>query len=182
MVELTHLLQLRAIVNKKRPRFIRLESWRYVRLKSPWRRQRGLDNKVRKKKKGALKSPNVGYRNPRKTRYLHSSGFQEVIVHNMKEIEKVDSKTQVVKIAHSVGRRKRVLLQDRADELNILILNRARVLLPGEELLLEKGRGFERETEMKEDKKAPEKIKPSEKLEHFEEEEETDESELIDKD
>lgn len=171
MVEITRLLQLRALINKKRPKFIRLESWRYVRLKTPWRRQRGLDNKVRKKKKGALKSPNVGYRNPRKTRYLHSSGFQEVLVHNIKEIEKVNPKKEVVKIAHAVGRHKRVLLQDRADELNILILNRTRVLLPGEELLLEQGRGFERETEMKEGRKAPEKTQPSGELEPSEEEE-----------
>jgi large subunit ribosomal protein L32e len=180
MVEITRLLQLRAIANKKRPRFIRLESWRYVRLKTPWRRQRGLDNKVRKKKKGALKSPNVGYRNPRKTRYLHSSGFQEVLIHNLKEIEKINPKKQVAKIAHAVGRRKRVLLQDRADELNILILNRIRVLLPGEEMLLEKGRGFERETETKEVQKATEKAQLPEKLESSEEDE-SDESELMDK-
>ena len=171
MVEITRLLRLRAMANKKRPKFIRLESWRYVRLKSPWRRQRGLDNKVRKKKKGALKSPNVGYGTPRKVRYLHPSGFQEILVHNLKELEKINPKKQVAKVAHAIGRHKRIMLQDRADELNILILNRARVLLPGEELL-EKGRGLERGTETKEDQQEAEKTQPSKKLESSGEEEE----------
>jgi large subunit ribosomal protein L32e len=151
MVEITRLLQLRAKANKKRPKFIRHESWRYKKLKSNWRCPRGIDNKIRKKMKGALAHPNVGYRNPRKVRGLHASGFEEVLVHNVKELEKVNSRKQVIKIGHDVGRRKRVMLQDRADELSILILNRARILLPGEELLLEEGRGFERAAASKEE-------------------------------
>jgi large subunit ribosomal protein L32e len=161
MLEITRLLQLRAKANKKRPKFIRFECWRYKKLKSNWRRPRGLDSKIRKKMKGALDHPNVGYRNPRKIRGLHASGFEEVLVHSIKELEKVNPKKQVVKIGHDVGRRKRVILQDRADELNILILNRTRILLPGEELLLEEGRGFERAAESKEEEKTLKKSKSS---------------------
>ncbi len=175
MVEITRLLQLRAKANKKRPKFIRHESWRYKKLKSNWRRPRGIDSKIRKKMKGALDHPNVGYRNPRKVRGLHASGFEEVLVHNVKELEKVNSRKQVVKIGHDVGRRKRVMLQDRADELSILILNRARILLPGEELLLEEGRGFERAAESKEAettlKKAESSKEESDESESNEEEE-----------
>jgi len=149
MAEIARLLQLRAKANKKRPKFIRFECWRYKKLKINWRRPRGIDSKIRKNFKGALASPNVGFRSPRKVRGLHASGFEEVLVHSTKELDTVNPKKQVVKIGHTVGRRKRVLLQDRADELNILILNRARILLPGEELLLEEGRGFERAAESK---------------------------------
>lgn len=162
MVEIARLLQLRAKGNKKRPKFIRFECWRYKKLKINWRRPRGIDSKVRKNFKGALAHPNIGYRNPRKVRGLHASGFEEVLVHSVKDLEKVNPKKQVVKIGHDVGRRKRVILQDRADELSILILNRARILLPGEELLLEEGRGFERAAESKEEKILPKKSESTE--------------------
>jgi large subunit ribosomal protein L32e len=162
MVEITRLLQVRAKANKKRPKFIRFECWRYKKLKSNWRRPRGLDSKIRKNFKGALAHPMVGYRNPRKIRGLHASGFEEVLVHSIKELERVNRKKQVVKIGHDVGRRKRVMLQDRADELNILILNRIRILLPGEELLLEEGRGFERAAESKEEEKPLKKSESAE--------------------
>ncbi|MHA1130301.1 MAG: 50S ribosomal protein L32e [Candidatus Helarchaeota archaeon] len=147
MSDLERLLKLRAQIKKSRPKFRRYESWRYKRIKLSWRRSRGIDSKVRRKKKGNIVSPNIGYRGPRKTRYLHSSGFEEVIVHNMRDLEKVNPRKQVVKIAGKIGRNKRIMMQDRADELDILILNRTRILLPGEELLMEEGRGFEHEAE-----------------------------------
>ncbi|MFX1295079.1 MAG: 50S ribosomal protein L32e [Promethearchaeota archaeon] len=147
MTELDRLLKLRAQQKRKCPKFIRQESWRYKRVGKSWRRAKGIDNKVRRKKKGTIASPNIGYKSPKKVRYLHSSGFKETIVHNISELEKINPREYIVKIAHSVGRHKRISLQDKADELNILILNRIRILLPGEELLLEEGRGFEREKE-----------------------------------
>ena len=144
MTEITRLLLLRKKLKHKRPKFIRQESWRLKRVKSSWRRPRGIDNPARTKKKGQIALPNIGYKTPKKVRHLHASGFQEIIIHNMSELEQVDYRTQVVKIAHGIGRHKRIFLQDRADELNILILNRTRILLPAEELLLEEGRGFEK--------------------------------------
>jgi large subunit ribosomal protein L32e len=151
MSDLDRLLKIRTQKRKARPKFKRYESWRYNRVKGSWRRSRGIDSKVRRKKKGNIVSPNIGYRSPKKIRYLHSSGFEEAIVHNMTELEKVNPRKQVVKIAGAVGRHKRIMMQDRADELDILVLNRTRILLPGEELLMEEGRGFEREEAVFED-------------------------------
>lgn len=178
MTEKTRLLQLRAKLKRKRPKFIRQESWRYKRIKTPWRRPKGIDNKVRKKKKGIIVSPSVGYRSPKRIRYLHSSGFKEVVVHNLTELEQVDIHKEVVKIGHSVGRQKRIMLQDRADEIDILILNRTRILLPGEELLLEEGRGFERELEPFEELGPSEEGMPIEEFGTTEEDEVSEELEL----
>ncbi len=151
MTDFDRLLKIRAKKGKVRPKFKRYESWRYNRVKGSWRRSRGIDSKVRKKKKGNIASPNIGYRSPRKIRYLHASGFEEAIVHNMTELQQVNPRKQVVKIAGAVGRHKRIMMQDRADELDIVILNRTRILLPGEELLMDEGRGLEREEDTFED-------------------------------
>ncbi len=178
MGDLTRLLRLRAKLKSHAPKFIRNESWRLKRVKPSWRRARGLDNKVRKKIRGRIASPNVGYRAPRQVRYLHASGFQEVVVHNLTELEKVNPRKQIIKIAHAIGRKKRVSLQDRADELNILILNRTRILLPGEELLLEEGRGFEREegaAKEEDEEEMSEKEESSEDLDSSETDKESEE-------
>jgi hypothetical protein len=50
--------------------------------------------------------------------------MQEVLVHNIKELEQIDTKTQVARLASKVGTKKKVDITNRADELDIKILNR----------------------------------------------------------
>ncbi len=118
------LLKLREEMNRRRPEFIRQESWRYVRVKESWRRPRGIDSKMRLKKKGKPPLVSIGYRNPRLVRGLHPTGFREVIVYNVKDLEKVDPDKEAIRIAGSVGRRKRIEIIEKADELGIVVLNR----------------------------------------------------------
>ncbi len=118
------LLKLREEMNRRRPEFIRQESWRYVRVKESWRRPRGIDSKMRLKKKGKPPLVSIGYRNPRLVRGLHPTGFREVIVYNVKDLEKVDPDREAIRIAGSVGRRKRIEIIEKADELGIVVLNR----------------------------------------------------------
>ena len=118
------LLELRRERKSRMPEFIRYESWRYVRVKENWRRPRGIDNKVRLKKKGYPSMPDVGWKTPEEVRGLHPSGFREVLVHNPKELEGLDPRRQAVRIAGSVGRRKRMEIIKRADELGLKVLNR----------------------------------------------------------
>ncbi len=107
----------------KKPYFKRQESWRYKRLKTGWRSPRGIDSKMRKKVKGWPKSPGIGYRSPKELKGLHPSGYEEILVHNPGEIDKVDPKRQAVRIAHTVGSRKRVEISHRAEEKGVRILN-----------------------------------------------------------
>lgn len=123
-------LKLRERINSKRPKFRRQETWRYKRLsgkKEKWRKAEGVDSKMRMKKKGWPKSPEVGYRGPKKVRNLHPSGYEEVIVFNADDLDNVDPKTQVVRIAHVVGAKKRVEISARAEEKGVRILNPRRV-------------------------------------------------------
>ncbi len=121
--ETARLLKLRERMKRKRPRFVRQESWRYVRVKENWRRPRGIDSKMRLKVKGWPRCPEVGYRGPRAVRGLHPSGFEEVLVHNVEELQKVDPERQAVRIAHTVGGRKRAEIVAEAERLGITVLN-----------------------------------------------------------
>jgi large subunit ribosomal protein L32e len=67
--------------------------------------------------------PSVGYRSPSKLRNLHPSGLQEVIVHNIRQLEGLHPKFNAVRIGRRVGDRKRIDILDRADELGLRVLN-----------------------------------------------------------
>ena len=121
--EKKRLLKIRARISKKRPHFKRFESWRFVRLKDIWKKPRGIDNKMRTELQGWPKSIKIGYRGPAAVRGLHSSGMEEVMVWNTKDLEKVDPETQVARIGGTVGGRKKETILTKAEELKIRILN-----------------------------------------------------------
>jgi large subunit ribosomal protein L32e len=116
-------LKLRARAKNKKPKFIRAESWKYDRFSVSWRRPRGLDNKIRRKIKGWPAGVSVGYKGPKIARGLHPSGYREVLVNNVQELSIVDPNTQAIRIAHTVGKRKRALVIAEAKKLNLKILN-----------------------------------------------------------
>ncbi|HIP89164.1 MAG TPA: 50S ribosomal protein L32e [Thermococcus paralvinellae] len=125
MNEKARLLRIRAKLKRKKPRFLRQEWWRYPKFKNnpKWRRPKGIDSKMRLKKKGKPRSPSIGWSSPRLVRGLHPSGYEEVLVHNVKELEAIDPLRQVARIAGTVGKKKRLVIIERAKELGIKVLN-----------------------------------------------------------
>jgi large subunit ribosomal protein L32e len=107
----------------KRPRFVRIESWRYKRLDSSWRVPRGKDSKTRKSRKGWPLKPSIGYRASSRLRDVHPSGKREVAVVNLKELEALKGVDVVARISRRVGRRKRREITDKAKELGVALLN-----------------------------------------------------------
>lgn len=107
----------------KKPKFIRQESWRYKRLDSSWRRPKGKSSKMRLSKKGWPPIVSIGYGLPKSIKSLHPSGLKEVLVFNPKELEKVNPEKEAVRIGHTVGKRKRLQIIEKAKELGIKILN-----------------------------------------------------------
>lgn len=127
-------LAVRKRVKGKKPDFKRQESWRYKRVEKSWRKPRGLDSKMRKRVKGWPRSVGIGYRGPKEARGLHPSRYVEVLVRNVDDIGGVDPETQAVRIAHTVGARKRVEILARAEESGIHVLNPGRFEEAEEEL------------------------------------------------
>ncbi|MBD3228857.1 MAG: 50S ribosomal protein L32e [Candidatus Lokiarchaeota archaeon] len=128
-------LRLRKKISKKRPKFNQYESWRYKKVKSNWRKSKGIDSRVRRKKKGTIRSPNVGFRSPKSVRGLHPSGYEEVLVHNVKELEEIDPKKEAARLGSTVGILKRVSILNRAEELNIHVLNPGKAVIQEEKLI-----------------------------------------------
>tara|TARA_B100001996_G_scaffold379230_1_gene364657 strand:- start:383 stop:1030 length:648 start_codon:yes stop_codon:yes gene_type:complete len=120
-------LALRAAQKKKTPSFRRTEWFRYKRLsRSGWRAPHGMDNKQRRNYKYRGSLVRVGHGKVAAARGLHPSGFQEVMVHNLNDLETIDPETQAARVGKTVGGRKRENIHARADELGIRILNRRR--------------------------------------------------------
>jgi large subunit ribosomal protein L32e len=125
--ELRELLELRRSVAEQRPKFVRPESWRYVRLHPEWRKPKGLDNKIRKSFKGYPKRVKVGYRGPAKARGYHPSGSIDVLVHNPAQLVDLIPEKDAVRIGRRVGARKRAEILKRASELGLRVLNPTRL-------------------------------------------------------
>ncbi|MDI9618729.1 50S ribosomal protein L32e [Methanothermobacter sp.] len=106
-----------------RKKFKRQEYARYKKLGEKWRRPRGRTSKMRRYEKGKPAMPAIGYRKPRDQRGLHPSGYEDILVSNMRELEDLDPETQAARIASTVGARKKTLMLEKAKELGIKVLN-----------------------------------------------------------
>lgn len=121
--ELRNLVEIRSKGKHKKPSFVRQESWRYDRVDESWRKPKGIDSKMRKEVKGWPPRVKVGYRGPKLARGLHPSAFKEVIVYNVNDLRKVNAETEAIRIAHTVGAKKRAEILNKARELGIYVLN-----------------------------------------------------------
>jgi len=116
-------LVIRRQIKKRTPHFLRDEGFRYKRIPKNWRRPTGYTSKLRINLKYRPSKVRIGFRAPKMVRGLHSSGFKEMIIHTVKELETIDPKKQAVRIGGTVGTKKRLEIAKRAGELDIRVLN-----------------------------------------------------------
>ena len=75
---------------RKKPNFIRQGGKNIKRVgKDSWRRPRGKQSKLRKHKIARGRMPNAGYGSPKSIRGLHPSGYEDVLVFNPSNLEKI---------------------------------------------------------------------------------------------
>ncbi len=119
------LLKIKNEMSRKRVEFRRQEWFRYGKFGEEWRKPRGKKSKLREHLGRRPPVVDAGYRGPKKVRGLHPSGFREVLVHNVPELEKIDPSREAARISATVGARKREIIEEKATELNVKVLNRA---------------------------------------------------------
>ncbi|SDQ89558.1 50S ribosomal protein L32e [Natronobacterium texcoconense] len=106
-----------------KPQFNRQDYHMKKRTPESWRRPRGQLSKQRKGVKGKGPKVSAGFRTPEEVRGKHPSGFEEVYVENTDDLEGVDGDREAVRIASSVGARKRERIEEQAEEQGVRVLN-----------------------------------------------------------
>ncbi|WP_276272526.1 50S ribosomal protein L32e [Haloarcula litorea] len=105
------------------PKFNRQDHHKKKRVSTSWRKPRGDLSKQRRGIKGKGDTVEAGFRSPTAVRGKHPSGFEEVRVHNVADLEGVDGDTEAVRIASKVGARKRERIEEEAEDAGIRVLN-----------------------------------------------------------
>ncbi|MEM7816236.1 MAG: 50S ribosomal protein L32e [Candidatus Aenigmatarchaeota archaeon] len=118
------LLKIRIRKARKTPRFRRQEIWAQKTLKDKWRRPRGKHSKMRKQERGRGKLPKPGYGSPAAVRDLDREGLRLVRVFNPDELRSINPQAEKAVIASTVGRKKRMEILKRAEEMGIAVSNR----------------------------------------------------------
>ena len=116
-------LQVRKQIKKRTPTFLREEWFRYKRIPKNWRRPDGITSKMRINLKYRPSKVRVGFRGPKEVRGLHPSGFEEVMIHNVADLKKINPDKQAARIGSTVGTKKRIEIAKKAEELEIRVLN-----------------------------------------------------------
>jgi large subunit ribosomal protein L32e len=115
----------KAIVKKRTNKFKRHQSDRYVKVTESWRKPKGIDNRVRRRFKGQLPMPKIGYGSDKKTRHLNPAGFRTFVVSNVADLELLlmHNRSYAAEIAHNVSSKNRVAIVERAQQLNVNVTN-----------------------------------------------------------
>ena len=115
------------IVKKRTLKFPRHQSDEFVKVKASWRRPRGIDSRQRRKFKGLTQLVHIGYGSDKATRHMMPSGFYKFTVSNVAQLEVLlmQNRKYAAEIAHNVSSRKRKEIVERAEQLNIKVLNGA---------------------------------------------------------
>ncbi len=123
MADIHHLLALRKKQKDKKPKFRQTDSHKKKKLDDKWKRPDGIHNKTRYHIHGKCPMVQAGYGSPAVVRGLHPSGFKEKLVNNQFDLVGLDPKIYAARIARSVGLRKSKIIEGKAAELGIKVLN-----------------------------------------------------------
>ncbi|KXS14155.1 ribosomal protein L32e [Gonapodya prolifera JEL478] len=113
------------IVKKRTGKFNRFHSDRYMRVPTSWRRPRGIDNRARRRFRGNIPLPKIGYGSNSKTRHLLPSGFYKFSVRSTSDLDLLlmHNRSYAAEVARGVSARERVKIVERAAQLGVRVLN-----------------------------------------------------------
>lgn len=117
------LLQTRKDIKKRKPKFVRQDAHKKVRLGNAWRKPKGSDSKMRLCKRGYNKIVTSGYKSPAAVRGANKEGLQMVNLASLKELAAIDANRQCIIISSGVGKAKRIAMLEEAIKKNIKVEN-----------------------------------------------------------
>lgn len=118
------LLEVRKIQKKRKPKFIRQDAHKKVRLGGEkWRKPKGSDSKMRVGLKGYRKSVSVGYKSPAAVKGFSRKGLEIVHVARKEDLANVDAKKQGIIISAQTGMKKRIEILTEVIKAKISVIN-----------------------------------------------------------
>lgn len=90
-----------------------------------WRTPHGIDSYFRRGFRGYGVQPGIGYGSNKKTRYTLKNGLKKFRVFNAGDLDMLlmHNRTYCAEIAHNVSARKRKDIVQRAQQLNVVVIN-----------------------------------------------------------
>jgi len=113
------------IVHKKTTKFTRIQADRFKRLKSAWRKPRGIDSRYRRKWATTPAHPHCGFGSDLETKFMLPNGFRPVIIRCLNDLEPLvtQNSTHCAVISHQCGGALRRQIEKRAVELDVFVAN-----------------------------------------------------------
>ncbi|MBU1704440.1 MAG: hypothetical protein KJ922_03680, partial [Nanoarchaeota archaeon] len=116
------LIEWQKLLKKKKPKFLRQDSHKKVKLGQKWRRPKGIDSKIRMRLKGYRRARSTGWGSPTAVKGLTKDGLMPVLVRCAKDIEDI-SEGQIAVISTRLGEKKKIDIIKALKEKSIKILN-----------------------------------------------------------
>eukprot|EP00178_Gracilaria_changii_P003417 TRINITY_DN15023_c0_g1_i2.p1 TRINITY_DN15023_c0_g1~~TRINITY_DN15023_c0_g1_i2.p1 ORF type:complete len:155 (+),score=20.43 TRINITY_DN15023_c0_g1_i2:46-465(+) len=119
------------IVKKRTKKFFRHQSDQFMRIRNDrdktakWRKPKGIDSRVRRRFRDNIPLVKIGYGTNKKHRHILPNGFRKFRINNVRELELLlmHNRTYAAEIAHNVSVRNRKAIIERAEQLNVKVLN-----------------------------------------------------------
>ena len=126
------------VVKKHTKKFLRHQGDKFMRIswntKGTWRRPRGIDSRVRRRFKSNTRTVKIGFGTQASHRHLLPNGFKAFPVCNPQDLNMLllNNRKYAAVIAHNISAPKRKAIVQRADQLDIRVINRTARLTTAE--------------------------------------------------
>ncbi len=106
---------------KKKPPFVRQDSNK-KRFKSTWRWPRGLHSKLRLRRKGNGKVPDIGYGTPQALKNKNKRGNEEILIHTLNDLTLVNEGKEAL-ISSKMGLKNKIIILEECKKRKIFVSN-----------------------------------------------------------
>jgi len=109
------LLKIREQVKSRKPQFVKQSGRNLKKLSKSWRAPKGMHSKLRRKLRGHLKQPSVGYSSPKLIRGYSPSGLKPILITNENQLDNLKSEDGII-ISRRLGKRKKLPILKKIQE------------------------------------------------------------------